>query len=97
MRRLLDLLVYGRRRDLLTIAHAPVGGEDEEARARRARKLMDARQRLGRAFKCAGADQDREVYVAPDTVRLVRAGYVARSIAANPATNVEKLATARRR
>lgn len=51
-----------------------VRGERVTTATRRVEKLAAARERLGRAFKCAARSQDREVLVAPGVVSVVGAG-----------------------
>ncbi len=75
VRKLMNRLILGRDRGG-DLDHVPVGREDDDARARRARQLRVARERRGSAFLCAAKDQDREVMVVPGTFRTIAAGRV---------------------
>lgn len=72
-------------RDAILMDHLPIptadlvnfDGAPESPVARRLKKLAAARERLGKPFKCAARNQDREVLVAPGVVATVCAGLVA--------------------
>lgn len=78
IRKLLDRLVFGKSRGA-DLVHVPVGSDSDAARDRRARALSVARERKGSAFRCAAADQDREVIVTPGLIRVIGAGRPATS------------------
>lgn len=77
MRRLIDRLLR-RSRDLVVLDHVPVqtrpGDLAPENREWRAVALARAAQRLGRPFRCAARNHDREVIIVPGEVRVIPKG-----------------------
>lgn len=67
-------------RDAILMDHLPipepeiVAGTVDTPAKRRGAKLATARERLGKPFKCAARNQDREVFVSPGVVATVGAG-----------------------
>jgi hypothetical protein len=72
MRRLIDRLLR-RSRDLVLLDHVPVQTPAlDQGLEWRAVALARAAQRLGKPFRCAARNHDREVIIVPGEVRVIQ-------------------------